>query len=483
MKKYLILIAFAFLFPYCTQLYANTWTKTFGGTGDDYCGSVQQTSDKGYIMCGMTECNAWLIKTDSLGNTVWTKTYGGTDYDEGSSVQQTEDGGYIVAGTTHLDSSDYGNAWLIKTNSMGDTLWTRRFGGSMFDAGRSVQQTKDKGYIIAGQTGSYGAGNSDVWLIKTDSIGDTLWTRTFGGTGRDEGRSVRQTIDGGYIVGGLTYSYGAGISDMWLIKTDSAGNSLWTKTFGGDSCDEGGSVQQTTDGGYIITGFTWFYSTSGWKIYSSLIKTNNSGDTVWTRIFNETGVDYILSAQQTRDSGYILTGVIGWTGSYKTGNGDVWLIKTNSSGDTLWTRTFGGDTLDGGSSVQQTADGGFIIVGSTYSFGAGNEDVYLIKTDSLGNVGVEENTPLSGRDVATLQITKNPFVKSTVIKYFIPVRTRVILSVYDISGSCVKTLVDGEKAAGSYSSTLNAKELKTGIYFVRLTTDIHKLTKKLILMK
>jgi hypothetical protein len=368
-----------------------SWWRTYGGTGFDYGRSVQQTADGGYIIGGTgTGGDVYLIKTNTQGDTLWTRTYGDTNADRGYSVQQTSDGGYIIAGATcsfGAGTPDYPNVYLIKTNASSDTLWTGTYGGTSWDEAYSVQQTADTGYIIAGYTGSFGAGITDVYLIKTNAAGDTLWIRTYGGWGSDEGYSVQQTSDGGYVVAGGTYSFGAGNGDVYLVKTNAAGDTLWTRTYGGTYNDCGRSVQQTADGGYVIAGVTMSVGAGG-DVY--LIKTDASGDTLWTRIYGGADDEYGCSVKQTPDGGYIITGS---TLSFGAGGGDVYLIKTNASGDTLWTSTYGGTSWDEAYSVQQTSDGGYVIAGCTASFGAGNFDVYLIKTDELGGVGGVEQSP------------------------------------------------------------------------------------------
>jgi len=348
--------------------------------------SIQQTSDRGYIITGFTTSygaggrDVWLVKTDSAGNKIWDKTFGGSHWDEGYSVQQTSDGGYILTGyTSSYGAGDY-DIWLIKTDAHGDKAWDRTFGGLACDISYSVRQTPDGGYIIAGWTDSYGAGWDDVWLIKTDTSGNKLWDRTFGGADWDQGHSAQRASDGGYVIAGLTMSYGAGDSDVWLVKTDAIGNRLWDRRFGGAFDDEASSVQQTSDGGYIIAGWT---DSSGVGDYDVLlVKTDSVGNKVWNRTLGGANADRGLSVEQTSDGGFILAGS---TDSYGAGYHDAWLVKIDPTGNKVWDRTFGGPGYDVGSSVQQTSDGGYIVAGYTTSHGAGSFDVWLIKTDAEGN--------------------------------------------------------------------------------------------------
>ena len=346
-----------------------TFRKTYGGTAFDTGFFVQQTNDGGYIMTGYTNYSppdggdVWLIKTDSNGNMVWNRTFGGNYYDVGHCVQQTSDGGYILTGEKNaLYSAGIGDVWLIKTDSTGNKLWDKTFGGTSYDCGYSVQQTSDDGYIITGEK------DNDVWLIKTDSNGIIEWDKNLGGR---SGYCVQQTTDGGYILTGETS--GSSSNAVWLVKTDSDGNKLWDKTF--EKCElenVGWYVQQTNDEGYIIVGRTaMFGKGSLW-----LIKTDSAGNKMWDRDFLD-GYGYCV--QQTTDGGYIISGEI------RSFFGSVYLIKTDITGKEIWSKTFGGYGFFSGHCVQQTTDGGYIITGNSEKFYDDNgEDVLLIKTDKDG---------------------------------------------------------------------------------------------------
>ncbi|MDP8267565.1 MAG: hypothetical protein P9L97_02440 [Candidatus Tenebribacter davisii] len=347
--------------------------QIFGGEGDDRGYSIQQTRDGGYVFVGKTSSfghgfnDVWLIKTDINGNEEWSQTFGGGYEDEGYSVQQTADGGYIITGNGYTVGNNKPDLWLIKTDNNGNEEWSQKFGGADVEQGRSVQQTSDRGYIIVGFARTKSDNHFNIWLVKTDSNGNKEWDKTFGKSGHDYGYSVKQTIDGGYIISGETDSAGSSSNNVWLIKTDSNGNKEWDKTF---SSGSGQSVQQTSDGGYIIAsdGEEW------------LIKTDSFGNEEWNQ---STGRYHGFSVQQTKDDGYIVSGFIPINYS-----SDICLVKTDTNGYEEWNKTFGGNADDYGYSVDQTADKGYVLIGHSLSFKYNNYNILVIKTDSNGNFNI-----------------------------------------------------------------------------------------------
>jgi hypothetical protein len=470
-----IIISIAFL-PAMPFAQDTVWTKTYGDAGYDGGMKVLQTSDQGYIVLGFTysfgagSCDIWLIKTDAQGDTLWTKTIGDFLIDAPYDIQKTTDGGYIIIGSTEFPSAGENDVYLIKTDSLGDTLWTRTFGGTSYERGYSVQQTGDGGYIVVGYTYSYGAGSYDVYLIKTDSLGDTLWTKTFGGTSMDYGNSVLQTLDGGYLITGWTSSYGAGGSDVYIIKTDSFGDTVWTKTYGGTSGDFGEDVKQTPDGGYIVAGYTFSFGVSAFQDVW-LIRTDANGDTLWTKTCGGDGSDEGHSIQQTSDGGYIIAGN---TNSFGAGNRDFYLVRIDAHGNTLWTKTLGGINDDWGFFGQQTSDGGYIIIGGTQSFGAGSQDVYLVKVET--DVGIEEMFPSPKIKDTLPAIYCHTFFQDRIsIRFSESLNQSLKIALYNIYGGAV---FEPPFSYVSNSLTIQDERLQklgSGVYFLSVFSEKRKL--------
>ena len=382
------------------------WTRTLGGDGQDENFCVRQTSDGGFITVGYltitNQRDVYLVKTDSSGNYYppygWSRLIGWEGRDEeGYGVEPTLDGGYIITGYTTPGSTDEPpDVLLIKTDALGCSLWTRTYGSILDDRGRSVQQTGDGGYIIVGYHTNL-ALNTKVYLIKTDSTGNVQWSRNYGGIGDDEGYSVRPTLDGGYIITGYTTPQGTdNPPDVYLIKTNSGGDTTWTRTFGGSGPDEGYDVQPTLDGGYIITGYTALGGTDDPPdVY--LLKTDSLGSLLWCETFDgDNDDDKGRGVHQTQDGSYIITGYT--TPGSTDDPPDVFLIKVNGEGVEQWRANIGGSGNDRGFSVMETDDQGYILTGYTESFGARGRDGWLVKVNRLPDVSVKVdpyNPPVS----------------------------------------------------------------------------------------
>jgi hypothetical protein len=314
------------------------WTRTYGTVDNhDEARSLIQTDDCGYAMFGFTRHytsgwvyteDFWLVKTDPAGNVEWNRTYGAPTcmhLESGQSMVQTDDGGYALAGYLSHEGNpptDY-DLWLVKTDSTGNMQWNHTYGGADHDFAYSVVQTGDGEYVIAGYTDSYGAGNRDVWLIKTDSDGSIIWHQTYGGTEMDWGSSVVRTIDGGYAIAGRTRSFGAGDYDFWLIRTDSDGEVIWNQTYGGMQIDEAHSLVQTNDGGYALLGRTNSFGTCNYW----LVKTDSLGNMQWNQTYGGELSQIGYAVVQTVDGGYAMAGYSNYYISPSYGVVDFWLVK------------------------------------------------------------------------------------------------------------------------------------------------------------
>ncbi len=255
----------------------------------------------------------------------WQKTFGGSKWDEANSIIQTKDGGYAVAGWTSSFGNGKNDMYIVKLDKEGNKLWQKTFGGSKWDKAKSIIQTKDGGYAVAGRTDSFGNGGYDMYIVKLDKEGNKLWQKTFGGSDDDEAYSIIQTKDGGYAVAGWTESFGnGGEDDMYIVKLDKDGNKLWQKTFGGSDDDDAYSIIQTKDGGYAVAGETNSFSNSSWRSDMYIVKLDKDGNKLWQKTFGGSNADEADSIIQTKDGGYA---VAGWTKSFGNGKSDMYIVK------------------------------------------------------------------------------------------------------------------------------------------------------------
>ncbi|HII07063.1 MAG TPA: hypothetical protein HA349_07075 [Methanotrichaceae archaeon] len=356
------------------------WEEVFGGAKDERGLALQETRDAGLIVAGYTASKGagnrdlWLIKTDQDGEMVWERTFGGTGDDEGWAVLETKDGGYIITGFTESSGSGGKDLWLVKTYSDGYDRWMKTFGGPGDDWGVAVLETKDGGYAVAGVTTSSGSGGADGWILKTDPDGNKEWDVTIGGSKNDGASSILETEDG-YIIAGTTESYGSGGKDVWLVKSDAGGKRVWEKTFGKDGDERGNFVLETEDG-YVIVGVTESEGSGERDMW--IAKTDSEGEKVWEKTSGGPSDDGGWSALEAKNDGLL---VVGYTESQGNGDQDLWLAKTDSEGEKVWEKTFGGSGFDLGRSIISTKDGGWAMTGWTESQGSGGQDLWLVKTE------------------------------------------------------------------------------------------------------
>lgn len=383
------------LMPDSSTITGAGWMKSIGGSDQDEIHAIQETSDGGFIAVGQThsfgsgpDLDYWILKLGGAGNVLWQKTYGGSESDVARDIQVTSDGGFIVAGHTYSYGAGDADIWVLKLNSDGDIVWQKTYGDSGYEHATSIQETGDGGFVVAGYTTSFGAGLRDYWVLKLDNTGVPQWRNTYGGSGDDEANAIQQTSDGGFIVAGRTNSFGAGQFDYWVLKLNSNGTIAWQKTYGEAFYDdEARSIQETSDGGYIVVGLARFdfVPDTGGDIW--ILKLTSSGTVLWNFAYGGLGNDGANSVQETSDGGFI---VGGYTTSFiPTPTGASWLLKLNSNGSIDWQKSYDGSSAEPLNAVRETSDNGFIAVGYTSSFGAGDYDGWVLKTDSEGNIGGE----------------------------------------------------------------------------------------------
>lgn len=354
--------------------------------------------------------DAWIALLNKDGEKVWEDSFGGRGADGGNDVLGTSDGGYISVGYTNAYGSGKNDVWIIKTDFNGEKQWSRVYGGKLDDYGWGVTESDDGGYVIAGETFSFGSGQSDIYLLKIDSNGNMKWNTTFGGLAEDVAYSVVNSNDGGFIVAAQTKSYGKGGSDGMIVKFDSKGIKQWNRLFGGKGLDYLKSITVDSLKGYILAGGSRSFNdgdNQGW-----VLSVNNDGYPRWEKTYGDVGEDGFNMITRTKDGGFVAVGSS--ASFFSKGMKDVIMIKLDSAGQKLWMNLYGGRENDIGNAVNECKDGGFIIAGETTSYGKGKSDILLIKTDQLGIEKWKTTVGSVGVDIgnSVQELTKGGYIIS-----------------------------------------------------------------------
>ncbi len=474
-KNYLAAMAIYFL-P-SVILSQVTFQKVYSSFYDKDGLDVLPTSDGGYIAVGMTTNNifedtdVYIFKTNSLGDIEWTKSYGGALPDFASCILKANDGNYFVLGYSQsFGGGDY-DTYLLKINTSGDTLWTKTYGSYGNEQGREIVPTADDNYMIVGFTNGLATPDYNAYLTKINIDGDVIWSKEYGGGAYEAGASVKQCADGGYIMIGQTYSYGHGNSDAWIVKTNSTGDTLWTRAIGGVLYDEGIFTLENSDSSLM---FCIRDSSSGaGDVDIKIVKTSNNGTIIWDKNYGGDKKDTGKMIQPTSDEGYIIAGhsrSFGWV------NPDMWLIKINTSGDTLWTQHYGGADHEHCYTARQTSDGGFIAIGHTESFSS-TDEIMMLKLNSIGTL----STTVAVDDYSnnSIDIYPNPSDGIIYIKLDKMPVNETTMNISNMLGQ----VVFSEKVSYGHNKVIDLRGTEPGLYFLTVQLPEKLLTKKISLHK
>ncbi|MBA3705868.1 MAG: T9SS type A sorting domain-containing protein [Bacteroidetes bacterium] len=460
-KLFTIINLFIFLFILNVNCHAQTYfQKVYQSSPFDQEGQdILQMPDGGYLIAGYTtnstvnDLDVHVIKTDAFGNTVWTKSYGGNKPDFPYHMIATLDGNYFLIGYSQSYGGGDWDILLWKIDPAGTLLWWKKYGGNGNDQARDIISTIDGNYMIVGWSNSSGAGGQDANLIKIDPIGAVIWSKTYGGVSDDFGCSIKQCSDGNFILLGQTFSYGSGNGDAYLIKTNSNGDTTWTKTIGEAQNDEGVYITVNND-----NSFTFLIRDScnvGMDIDTRVVKMDASGNILWSKTYGGTQKDTPKMIQPTSDGGYIVAATsrsFGWI------NPDMWILKLNSSGDTTWTRHYGGVNNEHCYVVREMPDGSYIAVGKTASYGPDVDPIFL-KLNPSGTLAVGTNEyKLSNNRV---EIYPNPAEEFITVD-FKGCKARKI-TIKNIMGQEVYN----KEINGEESLNIHLEDQPPGVYFVR----------------
>ncbi len=484
-----------------------TWERQYGKPNRaEFAWDIVETSENNFVVCGITlgsvpwDLDGWIISINSNGDTLWTRQIGsmgiGAGQDFLTCVILNDRGELVLTGNRYQFPYSK-QVWFLKFNTNGDLLVEKRFGGKLEDNGNKIIQNQDGSYFLIGDTQSFGTqhGGKDIWLLKLTADGDTLWTKTYDLGFIDMATGIIPVNENQYLI--IAVSCTANCGDMFqkgfatYFVIDSVGNILRTRSFSEGPKNKFLHISPTNDGGAIITGATSlrekFPSEDVW-----IMKLDANFDTVWTKTIGGYGrYDGGHSIVQSSDGGYYLAA---YTQTFQSPEMDFdnwWLLRLNATGDTLWTRRWGGPLNDDPYAIRLTSDGGIIMAGwrdansnPFYSLSIGDAKFYVIKTDTMGLVsGLTDISSQPPLRFELYQNYPNPFNQSTLIRYQLSEESQVVLSIYDLLGHRLETLVTGRQPAGSHDVQWNASGFASGVYIYRLESKHFSQAKKLVLIR
>jgi hypothetical protein len=478
-----LIILFAFLCGPClAQPPGVQWSREFGYFYmDQEFTTVLQTSDNGYVAAGISTmvplpAYSWILKTNLSGDSLWSHYINGGEVDVLLSGVQAVDDGYVFAGCIRpYHTSGSWNFWLLRTNEDGDSLWSRTYGGDMDDECYMILNDDDGGFILAGTTQSYSAEwYDDFWMIKVDANGDSVWSKVFGGWWLDVCYSAIRTSDGGYALAGSARATLSGNEDFWIVRTDEDGNELWNRRIGGESADICWSVKQTRDGGFVLAGDTYSYGSGSSDFF--VVKLDADGDSLWSRTFGGNLQDQCRAVIESTDGGLLLAGQ---TASLGTGSYDIWLIKTDTDGDSLWSTTIGDTHGELCNSAVQATDGSYVLAGLATQEVMGS-NFLLVKTEPDPDWNaVRSINPIPNS--ISLAAYPNPF-NSELTLYVSGFMHNVRVSLLNVIGQEIEVIHDGVLSGNPIHYSAPAT-LSSGLYFIRAKDEQHMRTKKVVFLK
>jgi len=473
----------------CAQTPDTIWTGLYGDRppwfGYDQLYGATPTSDGGFAMNGYSTTSGdtikgdqWVVKIDGNGDTLWTRTFGAFDRrDYGRDIIESYDGNLIVAGHGRIaNTTEAYRIRLFKIDQQGNQIWEKDYVRTDGFSTEAIVETSNRGFAITGWTDA-----KDIFLFRADSLGDSVWTRTYGGPGDDLGYDICQTADDGFMIVGMTESYGAGSYDIYVIRTDTNGDTLWTRTFGSAEYEEGRGITPTHDGNYLIAGAHVVTNTDVW-----LIKIQDNGDTLWsTSPGQESANDNAIGVTMAPDNGFVVAGRF-----YNTINfhNDMYVLKVDADGEPLWYYSFISNTHDEGVIAYQLGAGPTYLFGTRAPSSSGEyRDYWAI---ALASVLDADDSPAGAipETFALSQNYPNPFNPSTRIDYTLAKRDHVNIVVYDLLGRQVATLVDRTESPGAHSVDWDGHDrqgnrVATGVYFYRLRVGDASETRSMLLLK